>query len=235
MKKTQFGRSMIEMLAVLAIMGILTIGSLLGYQAATHKNKVNVLIKDLLARTSAIQSMSLSRFVHLLEGEGIKLAGFNDTTLNGVNVSTRKSNSSQFIVEYTGLSDEVCQALRLTTVIADTSSECINSTLTFTIFFMGAPGEAVDNGEGQSSENNGSGRNTCSGCTTKNPEGTCIDNNSQCPYCYIGCSKGVCIVEQRDPITGEVLETNNGEDCTTINNTNGICNQGVCVESSIDS
>lgn len=148
MKKTQFGRSMIEMLAVLAIMGILTIGSLLGYQAATHKNKVNVLIKDLLARTSAIQSMSLSRFVHLLEGEGIKLAGFNDTTLNGVNVSTRKSNSSQFIVEYTGLSDEVCQALRLTTVIADTSSECINSTLTFTIFFMGAPRDAVNNGEG---------------------------------------------------------------------------------------
>ena len=40
-KKTQFGRSMIEMLGVLAIIGVLSIGGLAGYSKAMKKIKLN--------------------------------------------------------------------------------------------------------------------------------------------------------------------------------------------------
>ena len=39
--KSQIGRSMIEMLGVLAIIGVLSVGGLAGYSKAMHKYKVN--------------------------------------------------------------------------------------------------------------------------------------------------------------------------------------------------
>ena len=40
-RRTQFGRSMIEMLGVLAIIGVLSIGGLAGYSKAMRTNRVN--------------------------------------------------------------------------------------------------------------------------------------------------------------------------------------------------
>jgi len=42
--KTQSGRSMIEMLGVLAIIGVLSVGGLMGYQRAMRNNRANNLI-----------------------------------------------------------------------------------------------------------------------------------------------------------------------------------------------
>lgn len=41
LKKSQIGRSMIEMLGVLAIIGVLSVGGLAGYSRAMRKHKVN--------------------------------------------------------------------------------------------------------------------------------------------------------------------------------------------------
>ena len=40
-KKSQFGRSMIEMLGVLAIIGVLSVGGIAGYSKAMMKFKIN--------------------------------------------------------------------------------------------------------------------------------------------------------------------------------------------------
>ena len=46
-QKTQFGRSMIDMLGVLAIVGVLSVGGLVGYQKAMHKHTVDDFIYGL--------------------------------------------------------------------------------------------------------------------------------------------------------------------------------------------
>jgi len=46
MKILQFGRSMIEMLGVLAIIGVLSIGGLLGYRRAVNNHQANTILDD---------------------------------------------------------------------------------------------------------------------------------------------------------------------------------------------
>lgn len=46
MKKLQSGRSMIEMLGVLAIIGVLSVGGLAAYNAAMDRNEANELLYD---------------------------------------------------------------------------------------------------------------------------------------------------------------------------------------------
>ena len=46
MKQNQFGRSMIEMLGVLAIIGVLSVGGIAGYSKAMEKFKINKMINE---------------------------------------------------------------------------------------------------------------------------------------------------------------------------------------------
>ena len=46
MKQNQYGRSMIEMLGVLAIVGVLSIGGIAGYSKAMEMWKVNKLVNE---------------------------------------------------------------------------------------------------------------------------------------------------------------------------------------------
>ncbi|MCI7421551.1 MAG: prepilin-type N-terminal cleavage/methylation domain-containing protein [Alphaproteobacteria bacterium] len=46
MKQNQYGRSMIEMLGVLAIVGVLSVGGIAGYSKAMTKFKVNKAVND---------------------------------------------------------------------------------------------------------------------------------------------------------------------------------------------
>ena len=46
MKNNQFGRSMIEMLGVLAIIAVLSVGGIAGYSKAMDKFKMNKAVSD---------------------------------------------------------------------------------------------------------------------------------------------------------------------------------------------
>ena len=46
MKQNQFGRSMIEMLGVLAIIGVLSVGGIAGYSKAMEKYKINKTVEQ---------------------------------------------------------------------------------------------------------------------------------------------------------------------------------------------
>ena len=56
-KNNQFGRSMIEMLGVLAIIGVLSIGGIAGYSKAMFKYKMN--------KTLDVLSHAIARLVEL--------------------------------------------------------------------------------------------------------------------------------------------------------------------------
>lgn len=61
-KKNQLGRSMIEMLGVLAIIGVLSVGGIAGYTKAMAKNKVNKTIAQITRLTQGIRTLYGSQY-----------------------------------------------------------------------------------------------------------------------------------------------------------------------------
>ena len=53
-KRSQFGRSMLEMLGVLAIIGLLSVAALAGFTYAMNKHKANETIHDVMLRASNV-------------------------------------------------------------------------------------------------------------------------------------------------------------------------------------
>lgn len=57
MKITQTGRSMVEMLGVLAIIGVLSVGGIAGYSKAMFKHKINKTIQDITTISQGIRTL----------------------------------------------------------------------------------------------------------------------------------------------------------------------------------
>ena len=61
-RTNESGRSMVEMLGVLAVIGVLTLGGLAGYNYAMNKHRANTILNEVnLRRTVAEQQMTLGR------------------------------------------------------------------------------------------------------------------------------------------------------------------------------
>ena len=60
MKQNQFGRSMIEMLGVLAIIAVLSVGGIAGYSKAIQKFKLNKWKEDFIALTINLKTAFIS-------------------------------------------------------------------------------------------------------------------------------------------------------------------------------
>lgn len=60
-KLNQFGRSMIEMLGVLAIVGVLSVGGLAGYNTAMRKVRLNQFISDMEIAAFHVKSVVLDK------------------------------------------------------------------------------------------------------------------------------------------------------------------------------
>ena len=79
MKNNEFGRSMVEMLGVLAIVGVLSAGALAGYSKAMFRHKVN--------QTIDIFQGVLQRFSELDQkgwGKGVEIGGADDMIAYGI-------------------------------------------------------------------------------------------------------------------------------------------------------
>ncbi|MBR2136907.1 MAG: hypothetical protein IJ852_02965 [Alphaproteobacteria bacterium] len=57
----QSGRSMIEMLGVLAIIGVLTVGSIAGFQKAMQKHRVNVIRDQIIQIVAGVKNLYASQ------------------------------------------------------------------------------------------------------------------------------------------------------------------------------
>ena len=75
-KKQELGRSMVEMLGVLAIIGVLTVGGLAAYNRAINKNISNNIIHEVTLRATTVMtqlevkgSANLSEFEEKIMGE----------------------------------------------------------------------------------------------------------------------------------------------------------------------
>ena len=127
-KNEQSGRSMVEMLGVLAIIGVLSIGGISGYSKAMAKYRVNKTLDQISILVMNIRSLFSASYTYegLTEAVAIQMGIIpgdmqdkNDTgkIINayqgGVFLATGSSGGADrsFIVQYAGLTQEACVAI----------------------------------------------------------------------------------------------------------------------------
>ena len=109
MKKTEAGRSMIEMLGVLAIIGVLSIGGLAGYTMAMNRHRANTIL-DYASRCVVVAQTT---------GDGSTLGTEDDcqaildgeTVPGGADSMTLSGSVDQPVVTVTGASEKVLEAM----------------------------------------------------------------------------------------------------------------------------
>ena len=104
------GRSMIEMLGTLAIMGVLSIGGIAGYGYAVTKYKANETMEELNNR--AIVYATQLKDGDLFSGTALRNGEFGDKTALGYGVSATVSEyENEFNVAVNGVPFEVCEQI----------------------------------------------------------------------------------------------------------------------------
>lgn len=111
--KYESGRSMIEMLGVLAIMGVITVGAIGMISTAMRTQKRNTVNEEVLQIVTGVRQ---------LLGEYDDFSGINNATIFGaIGISPKNtyggtyelavdpSNARQFVVSITGLSETDCE------------------------------------------------------------------------------------------------------------------------------
>ena len=112
MKKTEAGRSMIEMLGVLAIIGVLSIGGLAGYTMAMNRHRANTILDYasrcvVVAQTNGDGSqMETGDCKAILDGETIPGGA------TGISITSAATEVDQPVVEVSGITEKVSEAMQ---------------------------------------------------------------------------------------------------------------------------
>lgn len=109
MKRLQNGRSMIEMLGVLAIIGVLSIGGLAGYTMAMNRYRANNVL-DYIARCGVVaQTAGMGEETYTNKACSELLAG--ETAPSSLTAATVSGTSPAITITATYSSDNVAQAV----------------------------------------------------------------------------------------------------------------------------
>ena len=102
--KTEQGRSMVEMLGVLAVMGLLTIIGIAGFKMAMNKHYANQTVDRLMRRAVVVAGQA--NF-----GQNLSLHEFNENDGEYPISRTLKSTSESFTMRVDNVPQEVCQQI----------------------------------------------------------------------------------------------------------------------------
>ena len=253
--QTQTGRSMLEMLGVLAIIGVLSVGAVMGFRQAMNRHKANVILNDV---SLAFEELA----THETTGAVSRYQVTAFTPESGHTLYAKRDENGNDSVEVAGVAQGVCEVLiqydktELYTQISDTAGAKLtacadNQTMVFGLGAGSSGSTDPDPGPGPEPTDPCEGK-TCSG------HGTCSDGVCTCsdgytdpdcgtaPECNstIACaSPKVCSTDYHcecpsigTPGVCQTTGTQNG--CPAIVNvtgkcgSNGICTNGACSECS---
>ena len=189
-KHNETGRSMVEMLGVLAVVGVLSIGGVTGYRYAVDKMNANEIINELKKRAiTASQQRVLGQDINLAEyGVGAKIKG----TYTVTPTKNYDGNASQFALAVAGVPERVCDmilesdwALPTKKVVANGSCVDGGNILTFA-FNNTLESGAVVGGNGEGNEGNNDPTDTptqqCGENEYRLADGSCqLDTNCSDP------------------------------------------------------
>ena len=107
LKFDESGRSMVEMLGVLAIIGVLSIGGIAGYTYAMNKSKANDILDGVSQRALVVsQQMILGNTASLVEYNNKKIGDYE------VNLSDKDYGTGFFGIQVSGVEQAVCERLQ---------------------------------------------------------------------------------------------------------------------------
>lgn len=111
--KYESGRSMIEMLGVLAIMGIITVGAISMISTAMRTQKRNTVNEEVLQIVTGVRQLlgEYDDFSNINNATIFGAIGMSDRNTYGgtYELAVDPTNNRQFIVTITGLSDSDCE------------------------------------------------------------------------------------------------------------------------------
>jgi len=188
MKNNENGRSMVEMLGVLAIIGVLSAGGLAGYSKAMFKHKLNNTMDQITMLVTNIRTMygSQGNYTDLgkdLVDLGIVPPVMGSTPSNLTNpfkgkvtiapINLGQVTNGGFTVKYSGLPQEACIALATTDFGSGAGSGFIGAMITGATAASGTYG-ATTEGSAYGMGGVGAGATTGKGaldyCTSDNSE-----------------------------------------------------------------
>ena len=121
LRMTESGRSMVEMLGVLAVMGVLSVTGIAGFSMAMNKYKVN----QIIAAASTLYMMSAAS--QLTNPTGSSYGSIPpETAYSGVTVAVNSSDWKQ--MDVTGATPEVCKIVNTSFGTQDFSINCPETT-----------------------------------------------------------------------------------------------------------
>ena len=185
-KHNETGRSMVEMLGVLAVVGVLSIGGVAGYRYAVDKMNANEIINELKKRAiTASQQRVLGQDINLSEyGNNGAIKGYTVTP-----TTKHNGNASQFALEVQGVPERVCDMIlesdwALPTEKVVNGGSCVEgangNTLTFAFNNTLGSGEAGNGGNNNGNEGNNDPTDTpiqqCGENEYRLADGTCKED-----------------------------------------------------------
>lgn len=189
---SQQGRSMLEMLGVLTIIGILSAGSIAGYVYATAKSQANAILNDIKLMVLFLDS---SDFIKGSVQNAVPL-DLGIETSPSVPYLIKKEGKNKIIIVASPLKKRTCDMLTnerlgyVEDIIANPtlSHKCQDNDMNSVYFYINQDFISVDEAEKPSL----CGENiACSGCQIC-VEGRCVDTDEKCSGNQI-CEKGTCV------------------------------------------
>ena len=224
-KRSQKGRSMVEMLGVLAIIGVLSVGGVYGYGVAMKKHKANELLHQASMLASSIAAQIASGKTDLA------LENFGNSSY-GTFSEIAQPNDEQFEMKITGMDSAVCEQMAKMAGGMVRQVECgtadangkTTATLKFNNNLSSEPVAGDYNGNQEKCED--AGNKYCEGSES------CIDKNKECPckeadiVKLLNCDGSLTdCCTTNETCEQPICECTSDDDCPTKQS----CENGVCV------
>ena len=232
------GRSMIEMLAVLAIIGVLSITALVGFTYAMNKHRANETIYDVMLRGTNVPMID-EYYYDKASGYEFRFPGLVNNGRQGTYypMTTKKDAGSSYYVEATGVTYRVCELILkmnptdIDQIVVNNSVYTGDSDICGTTdglamkFCFGSDGTICD-GTGQGGSSGGSGSGSSGGSGSGSGSGSDPDPDPDPDPCTLSkdcagtkvCINGLC--QDPEPNTPCVEDT----DCTG----DQVCTENKC-------
>ena len=225
----QHGRTLLEMLGVLAIIGVLSITALVGFTYAMNKHRANETIYDVMLRGTNVPMID-EYYYDKASGYEFRFPGLVNNGRQGTYypMTTKKDAGSSYYVEATGVTYRVCELILKmnptdidqivvgNTVYQGDSDICGNADGLAMKFCFGEDGTICDGtGHGGSS-----GGNTSGGSGSGSSGGSGSDTEEECITSSDCDGRLVCIKDRCVEAPSESIPCETNEDCTGMQ----ICN-----------
>ena len=222
MQKTkESGRSMVEMLGVLAIIGVLSVAGIAGYTTAMNKHRANQILNGASVRAIVVSTQiqrgseapTLGEFTDNEVGE----ATFGTGVQNADGTADWTTTDKRFSLTLTGVSTEICAQMKAmvgqNSIIKAIADDCTTITYNNDLSPNDPAPTYDDNAGAKACSSNADCDAGCEACT----DGKCISKCALGEYCVQGSSSS-------DYACGGVPTCTTNDECPM-----GCCSNGICV------